>query len=609
MPSLVDMLLAKSGQTRAQLAQKRGAKGSMFRRAGVSDSSELRRILDLPRRDWEQGLGGRFGTTEELVRLVTEQFKTPKGTQEAWPVQAVALAELHDFGGLVGPIRTSGGKTLISFLAGAALDLSPVLLLVPAMMLEVTKEKYLILSEHWNLPEIVFQSYNFLSREENKDWLHNLKPRVIIADEAHKLKNLKAACTKRVHWYMVDFPDTVFVPLSGTPFNRSLQEVGHLVQWALPKFCPIPRDYGTALEWSLCLDEEKSGINALAPGQLIRLCNSQELELLKKEPLKAVRQAFQRRFTETPGVVSVSDPGITIPLEIRGFDLDIDCDDVDFAFNEVRRYWRTPDGRPFAEAVKVWMHCRQIACGFYYIWEPAPPKGWLRARTAWCQDLRHILSHNNRRLATEFQVVKAIQAGLYEVASYWEWKEVRETYKYKKVAVWVHDKTVNFANNWLQNNPEGICWVEHEAFAERLTEVSGLSYFGPGGVDSNGTMIEKSNGPVIASVRANGTGRDLQHNWNRNLVISCSPNGEVWEQMLARTHRFGQKAPKVTVDVLMACSEQYYGFQQAIRDAEFAATMLKQPRKLLMADIEVEALEDVVTKRSPRWQKMMKVGS
>lgn len=605
MRNVVEMLLAKTGQTRGDLASKRGAKGSIFRRAGVSDSAELRRILEIPRRDWEVGIGGRFGSTQELVKLLTEEYKTPHGTQELWPVQAVILAELHDFGGVVGPIKTSGGKTLPSFLAPAVANLKsggPALLLVPSLMLDITKRKYKDLSVHWHLPPITIQSYNFLSIEKNKDWLFELAPSIIIADEAHKLKNMGAACTKRVHWYMHDYPDTTFIPLTGTPWNRSILEYAHLVQWALPKFCPLPRDYGSLMEWGLCLDEEKVSANALMPGHLIKLCNDEELQEARTEPLKATRKAFQRRFTETPGVVSVSDAGLTTPLSITGFDLDIDSAEIDRAFTSVRRYWRTPDGRPFAEAVKVWAHCRELACGFYYVWDPPPPKEWLRRRTAFCSDIRHIIGHNNRRLATEFQVVKAIKEGQYDVQSYWDWVDIRDTYSYVKLPIWVHDRTINHAAEWLGCSPRGICWVEHEAFGRRLSQVTGLQYWNKG-VDSKGRFIEDAEGPIIASVRSNGTGRDLQHKWNQNLVISCAPNGETWEQMIARTHRFGQPEDKVTFDVYLGCAEMYWGFQQAIKDADWAATMLKQPRKLLMADIQIEAIETVASKKSVRWNK------
>lgn len=750
MTGLAEKLLEKVGKTRADMAKRRGAKGSFFRRAGVSDSKELRRILELPRRDWRQGIGGRNGTAEELVELLTELWRRPNGQMRLWPIQAVALAELHDFGGLFGPIRVSGGKTLISFLAPAAVEAERPLLLVPGNMVKVTERKWQALNEHWCLPPIKIYSYNLLSRDENKEFLATYRPDLIIADEASLLKNLRAACTKQVHWWMHDEPETVFVPLTGSPTTRSLHEFAHLVQWALPKCCPVPMNYGVRVEWALCLDECKTDTNALGPGHLVRLCNDEELELLRDEPLSAVRKAYQRRLTDTPGVVSLAERGIDTPLNIRAVDVDIDTPAMDEAFWTLRKKWQTPDGRPFAEAVKLWAHCRELVCGFYYTWfneeafrqwlvktlneqrntigdveqqilrlyasvtgkdivlaralellrsssrgsgrmtfvrgtgslstnikawspsltasvtsaghavpatradlwslitatRPAgfvvssaesvtacsvflatiladspqlltifeeayaraePPRDWLQARQNWFAFVRHVIQHNKKRLATELQVAKACAQGWYDSNEYSAWLAVRDRFKPNNVPVWMHDKTLRLATDWLDANPRGIVWTEHKAFALRLAEYSGRPFYGARGLDAKGVMIEDASGPIIASVRSNFMGRDLQHKWNRNLVVSCAPNGTVWEQMLARTHRFGQKSESVDVDVLLGCSEYYYGFLQALRDAKYQQDVFGYPQKLLFANIEIPSVAEVAARTQVRWRKGVKL--
>lgn len=603
MTSALDKVLAKMGKTRTEMAQKRGSVGQVFRRAGVSDSAELRRIIRLPRRRWEDGVGDE--SIEETIEVLTQALKKPRGTQRLWAQQAAVLAELHYFNGVAAPIRTTGGKTLMSLLAPAVVEVDRALLLVPGALKTITQHKKTKLSEHWNIPNVYIESYNFLSREENAEWLDEFRPGMIIADECQALKNLQAACTKRVHWWMNDNEECIFLPLSGTFTNRSLHEFAHLLKWSLKSRCPVPRDYGSAVEWGLCIDENKTDGNSLGPGKLSLLYNDEEAAMSKRAPLVAVRRAFQRRLCETPGVVSASDVGVTIPLKIRSFDLPIDLPDVDEAYRHVRKRWETPCGQPFCEAVKVWSFCRQLACGFYYIWSTEPPKMWLKRRQDYSRSIRHIIAHNNRRLATEFQVCKAIRAGLYDCPEYWAWVEIRDTFVPDNIPVWVHDEAIVHAAEWLEANPRGICWTEHKAFGNRLSEETGIPYFGAKGLDAKGRMIEHVEGPVIASVRSNGTGRDLQFNWDKNLIMSCAPNGEVFEQLLARTHREGQRAPEVTCDLYMGCSEFYYGFQQALKDTEYAATVLNQSRKLLRAELEIPSVETVAALASNgriRWQ-------
>src|SRR5688572_17006640 len=75
----------------------------------VLETTEFRRIRDLERRNWATK------DIDELIELLTEHLKTPRGTQTLLPAQAAGLRELHDYSGLFAPILPGGGKTLISF--------------------------------------------------------------------------------------------------------------------------------------------------------------------------------------------------------------------------------------------------------------------------------------------------------------------------------------------------------------------------------------------------------------------------------------------------------------------------------------------------------------
>ena len=68
----------------------------------VQDTSEFQRVLNLPRRDWEEA-----AKRNDLYRRMTAVFKMPQGAQELRLIQASALADAHDMRGLFAPIPVS----------------------------------------------------------------------------------------------------------------------------------------------------------------------------------------------------------------------------------------------------------------------------------------------------------------------------------------------------------------------------------------------------------------------------------------------------------------------------------------------------------------------
>ena len=249
---------------------------------GVSNSPDLERVLNLPRRDWET-------YAESAAALLTQKLKTPNGTQTLRPAQAASLIEIHDQRGLLGGQRVGAGKTLTSFLASAVLESKEPLLLVPASLREKTKHEYWEAKKHWKVGYLSIVGYEELSLEKNKNLLFDLNPDLIVADEAHKLKRLESGRTKRVNRYLEAHPDTVFVGLSGTITSKSLLDYWHLVLWALREGAPLPLKYPEARDWAWALDAKVRPGERLSPGALKKF----------GEP---VREGFKNRLTSTPGV-------------------------------------------------------------------------------------------------------------------------------------------------------------------------------------------------------------------------------------------------------------------------------------------------------------------
>lgn len=527
----------------------------------VRNTAELKRVLALPERDPDK-------VGELIAAPLTARLKTPQGTMALWPKQALALAEAADYEGAMVLLPVGEGKTLITYLLPAVLNAQlESVLIVRAALLQKTANDFLTLKKHWNAKSAHrIVTYETVSRDP--DILNRLKPKLIIADECHKLKDPKAACTKRVYRYMKENPETTFVGLSGTVAQRSFKDYWHLMQWALPKgLQPLPYGFKEMETWTEALDSKmkvRRGLGALT---------------VWGDDVPTVRKAYGEKLRKTPGIVTIQNPKVRASLTIELVELKIPA--IEEALKEMRRTWATPGGEEFCEAVDLWRHAREIANGFYYKWDPEPPKEWLEARSEFMKFVRGKLQ-GSRKLDTMAQVCDAY-ADAFEVL---EWKEIAPSFKLRTVAVPLEGQTAlrDYVASWQSFN-EGLVWVEHRAAGEWLHSQTPYPYFSKGGNSENPWFhIDEYKKPAIVSVKAIGEGFNLQR-YSKNLVLNCLPLGSAWEQMIGRTHRQGQKADNVHVEVLITAEEQRAGFWQAVKDAHYVQDTTGQRQKLCYADI------------------------
>jgi len=565
----------------------------LFRVAGVRESAEFRRIAHLPRRT--------PGAPEGLAETLTPLLAYPGSTWALRPVQAWALDELSRRGGLVASILVGGGKTLISALAPLALDSRRAVLLVPARLREKTRGDFAALSREFKievLPTIL--SYESLGRVSGAAVLDDLAPDLVIADEAHKLKNRSAAVTRRVGRYL-ETSGARFVCMSGTLTARKLEEFAHLCAWALGDASPLPCTYADLTEWGLAIDEQiNPGAQRFDPGALRAMFSAAEIETSRLDGIEAARRAVRRRIAETPGVITTADRNVGASLSITL----LQCEgaaDMDADFDTLRALWETPDGHPLADASAVWRHAGELAAGFFYVWDPRPPREWLEARRAWSQVSRHVLDTNRSAIDSELQLVQAIDRGEYEgkraqsagivlgegtipevLAA---WREIRETFKPNSIPVWRSPFLIEYVRAWFAEGP-GIVWVHHVAVGHKLAQNLGVPYYGEGGLDKacKRSIESFAGAPCIASIASCGEGRNLQA-WDRNLVITPPKLGATWEQLIGRTHRSGQKSDEVSIDVLISCRESLDSFEQARADARYIQSTTGQDQKLIYADL------------------------
>jgi hypothetical protein len=320
---------------------------------------------------------------------------------------------------------------------------------------------------------------------------------------------------------------------------------------------------------------------------------------------RVVRRAVARRLLETPGVIGTQDAPLDIELNVRATYPTHPDRRVEAAYEELRKSWCLPDGTECMDGMEVARHLNTIGLGLWMKWDPAPPAEWREARSAYAKFCRKTLKHNRMNLDSEARVADAIRKGLVQddgLLDAWEHARDAERKRTKlreppSVPVWVSDEAITSAALWLQQG-EGVIWVDLIGLGERLARDLDIPYYGAEGKDARGRHIKRHpGGPAVASIAANGTGRNLQKFWHRNLWM-CVPG----EQSVARTHRAGQESEFVDNDIYLGCAEHLKRFERAAETkAEFAQDMLLSPQRLVYANTDMPTLRELAMRGGSRW--------
>jgi len=564
--------------------------GRLFKRA-VPDTPELRRIAALPRRIWEQDQVEGIGGIDELVQALSGYLRREGGQQTLWPVQAKALQEAHDLGGLFGPIPVGQGKTLITFLSPVVLEARWPLLVVPARLRDnKTSQDFSLLRQHWQEhPHIEVVSYEKMSREGGTEYLRERHPDLIMFDEVHRIRNKDAAVTRRFEQWFEAYPDTRCIAMSGTITKRSLLDFAHVLRWCLPPpWQPLPVFTKELEAWAAAVDVIRAHEQRMpgGAGALVHFCNEQE----QRQGRDGIRSAVRRRIQETPGVVACQARGVDSSLniqirQVQGYNDRI----LELARGLLEG--EKPNGDPITDndLGAAWRNFRTLTSGFWYRWEPPPPREWLRARRAWKEVVRDVLALHKPGFESEALVAKAVKAAKLDpgqTRAYLEWQAVRGEYKPNVVPVWEDDRMVQEVRAWARQH-RGIIWVCETALGERLEKDLGLPYYHRMGLSRDGRPIESARpeeGCIVASVGSNSEGRNLQV-WSENLVTTIMPTGNEWEQLLGREHRPGQEADEVWFEVLVGCKVEWECWCQAMVDAKYASKV-EGPKKLTYATVD-----------------------
>ncbi len=578
----------------------------------IGMSADLERILKLPRRPQLDPTSER---AEALIELMTARWSRGEracacaeldpqikaGKRQCLKrlnaLQAWSLYEIGIAGGLLGFLSVGSGKTvldILSILAFAEYDpkVRNGLLLVPPNLVEQLHHEYLLLREHFVVPEIWFHNgtgahelapgmpvlhvrpYSLLSRTEHSDWIRNLAPQVIIADEADKLRIVNGAGSSRIMRQFFERGDTLFAGWSGSFMNASLLEWYHLAAIALRYSSPTPLDRVVCEEWDRAVGAHES---LAPPGELLAFC----------APGEHVRAGFGRRLAETMGVVISTGASVAVELTVEERTPPPIPQAVQDALTTLRTTWTRLDGEEFIDAMSVAECARQYACGLHLQWwfpngEPESLiKEWKLRRKDYNKEARVELldrrefldSPKNLEFAAQRfhgQRDKRDDRPEWESYAWVEWSKIKDKVHPKTRPVWIDDWLARDAAEWATTH-RGIVWYGIVEFGRMVAEIAGLPLHG-GGPDAGVRLLggtskktgksyrgEDGSRSVICSIDSHHRGRDgLQRMFRHQLIANMLGNAASLEQLFGRLRRQGQ-----TEDVFA----EYYGHTEELQAA------------------------------------------
>jgi hypothetical protein len=388
-----------------------------------------------------------------------------------------------------------------------------------------------------------------------------------------------------------------------------LTDFAHTLIWCLRDGAPIPTDKDEIGAWSKVLNVKVQEWERGNPEILV--------PHLGKEALDFPRAAFRDRLVHTPGVIVSVDTfdGCGLIVKPRYCE---PSEATEQAFAELRTTWEMPDGWELADAsFEVWHAARQLALGFYKMHDPRPPAVWRDVRKQYCKFCR-LVTECSENYDTELQVRQSLESGVLKTPLYepgkritpemakqagvlrktiWEaWLHIQDTYQPKVFPVWHSEHVLDNVIDWGRSAGVngGIIWVDSVDFATALNVKTKWPYFHHMGKDERGRFIESdrvhSTETIICSIDSNKTGRNLQHKWNKNLIVDPMNGGNDWEQLVSRTHREGQKRDTVFVDYLVTSYEYYSSIYNAVQTNEIDHETIGQNYRLLNADLIMPTL-------------------
>jgi hypothetical protein len=586
------------------------------------------------------------------------------------PVQAWTLREAPLAGGILGFKGVGSGKTISGILAPLCFpDARLAVLMIEPKQRAHYRSHYFRLREHFRVPTIVFddgtdgqtvpgtpplhlRSYSVLSQTKNSSMLDDLRPEVVILDEAHRACG-DSAINRRVKRYILErikgrraaldrgdyvLSRAVFLlDWSGTLENKSAQDTQMLSAYSLGDGSPLPLDPDVAVAYSAIMDVSRTPDRESPLARRLQVAFGggvaveDPLVSLISSPERAVRRGFQRWRAETLGVITGAASSINASIYFGEFDPGKMPDVVKEALRVVRDDSKRPDGEILTDRLQQVGCAREVGSGFYNYWAfpgekctctPGEPRcarclkidDWFAKRKAYFKEERSVLLRGEKHLDSPKLAQEAAERfwsgykgdkPTWQCESWPAWRDVENTVQHVEKVRWIGDGTPEAADpnthpgyylaravaKWaLKNN--GVVWFRSTALGRKIAELSGLPYFNGGPGCEERLRAERGDRSVILSIKALGAGTDgLQLCFSKQLICEMpASNGgnEGAEQLLGRLHREGQRADTIETLAAFHAVEFRDAFRQVCAQAEFNREMLNLKQRILLADLDLE---------------------
>jgi hypothetical protein len=524
-------------------------------------SPDLARILALPRNE--------LPPLDLVVRL-SEHLRKPGSSALLRPQQVQLIRDALELRGAVAHMPVGSGKTLPTLLLPTILNAQKPMLMLPATLRDKTQRDFAEYALDWKvrLPELV--SYEEMCRKDREHKLTTDRPDLLMADECDPLHRDNAVARRVDRYVKTADPRPIYIELSGTYITE------HIADYA----APTVRVLGAGAPVPLAPSEQERWANAI----------DNQIQTLVRVPGPELPGGFHEWYRTTRGVVCGR--GVECSSSIRASTFSPPLPPtLEQTIKIVRATGRRPDGEVLSEWELPDVTC-QIALGFYYVWDPLPPKWWIRPRRAWHSYVRAVKDERLPTFDTEKCITDALDARnphalppesneARELLA--RWRAVKDEYEPNPVPVWIDPTPVHQVAaraRAVANGRGTLIWCEHTTALAPAFESLGIPYYAGGRDPELATP-----GQLIAvSIEAHHRGKNLQFHWHRNLITKPMASQKRAEQLIGRTHRSLQKNPHVDVEFLATIEYHHEVLARVLAKARAVSKSTKVDHKLVLAD-------------------------
>jgi hypothetical protein len=557
-----------------------------------SQQLEIERICQLP---------FSHAATDGLASFLTR----PGSSRALRPVQLSAIAEFVACRGGVGPIGVGHGKTLIALLTGTALGAEHTIILTRPGAIKQLESDAIEARRDFHVRSVEIMSYDAISRQKlgepaalevaARGWPDDRL--LIVADEAHALKDIGSNRTRRLTRFLTEHPRVMFVALSGTFFDRQMGQFSHLFDLALGRGSPYPRPRFQIehARTAQCLDSDgqPSHHDWAAVSAMWRLYYPQVDMLYEgvSPRRKALREAWAHRLAWTAGVHVAAGTSCNASIEIACVPIK-PTETIESALTYVRNTGDNLDGIPLLDDAQRASCLVTITFGYFFrtVWPKSTTekekKAWLGARGCYSKMLRDEIEFHSRHDYDSRGLIEQTMRQALDMRgpesvlekAYVAWKEQEALIVPGSECVWLDSYMVDYVVDFVSKQKQPwLIWYQGIPFGDALA-AKGLRVYG----GNSNPEQDPAHTSICLSMDAHTESINMQR-FSRNLVLIPPGRGSKWEQLLGRTHRQGQNADVIEVRVMSGTIELDKLLDKARRDALYRQTSAGVPERLCFA--------------------------